>query len=169
MPRTTIQPDGRISYRTSLFPVQAKAQSFARCLTANDTRFEHVMIHASERSKWPKWFVTFEPKAEARKDAIHSAQQDNRAQRAAEGEFIFWPDGDKVSVYWCFSVASGETYEVTLFDCTCADYEFRCRRAGIQCKHMLAWSAQRAAGLIGKTDKVSASVPRVAMRPDLDF
>ena len=127
------------------------------------------MVHASQASKSPKWFVTFEPTAEARKDAIHACQQDARAQRAAEQEFIFWPDGDKVNVYWCFSVASGETYEVTLGDCSCPDYQFRCQNAGIQCKHMLAWSAQRAAGLIGQTDKKSISREELTARMNSDF
>ena len=169
MPRSTIQPDGRVTYRTALFTSLPKAQSFGRCLTANDSRFERIMVHASQTAKTPKWFVTFEPKANVRKDAIHAGQQDARRQRAAEQEFIFWPDPDTINLYWCFSVSSGEPYEVTLGDCACPDYRFRCRCAGIQCKHMLAWSAQRAAGMIGQTDKKSISREELQRRMDSDF
>lgn len=175
MPHTTIGPDGRVTYRTSLFTLQAKAQSFARCLTANN-RFERVLVHASQTAKTPKWFVTFEPTSESRKDAIHAGQQDARAQRAAEQEFIFWPDPDRRTVngdplfWWCFSLSSGETYEVSpLGGCTCPDYQFRCQCAGLQCKHMLAWSAQRAAGLLGQTDKKTISREELRRRMDSDF
>lgn len=168
MPRTTIQPDGRVTYRTALFSLQARAQSFARCLQSN-SRFERVLVHASATSKTPKWFVTFEPTSDTRKDAIHAGQQADRQARAESQEFIFWPDPDKVNCYWCFSVESGETYEVTLGDCSCPDYQFRCKNCGIQCKHMLAWSAQCAAGLIGKTDKKTPSREEMARRIAEDF
>lgn len=173
MSRTTIQPDGRITYRTALFQSLSKAQSFARCVQANAVRFERALVHASTTSKIPKWFVSFEPKSESRKDALHAGQHEARKLRAAAQEFIFWPDPAVANLYWCFSVSSGETYEVTHGGCSCHDYLYRCQNAGLQCKHMLAWSAQRAAGILGKTDKVT-NAPRISReellrRMDDDF
>jgi hypothetical protein len=178
MPRTTIQPDGRVTYRTSLFASLAKAQAFARCLQSNTGRFEHSMVHESQTSKTSKWFVTFEPTLASRKDAIHAGQQEARQARAEEQEFIFWPDPDRLTAngtpmfWWCFSVASGETYEVSIGDCSCPDYQFRCRNAGMNCKHQLAWSSQRATGIIGATDKTtrpSISREEMARRISQDF
>jgi hypothetical protein len=174
MPRTTIQPDGRVTYRTSLFSILGKAQSFARCLQSNSSRFERVMIDASETSKTPKWFVTFEPKSESRKDAIHAGQQEARQIRAEQQEFIFWPsdrrtmNGDPL-YYWCFSVESGETYEVSIGDCTCWDYFARCQCSGLRCKHMIARSNQIADGTIGQTDKKTISREEITRRMNEDY
>lgn len=174
MPRTTILPDGRVTYRTALFCSLPKAQSFARCLQSND-RFERAMVHASQTSKSPKWFVTFEPANESRKDAIHAGQQEARQARAEEQEFIFWADDGRRTVngdplfWWVFSLASGETYEVSPGDCSCPDYQFRCQNAGLHCKHMLAWSSQRAVGLLGQTDKKTIGREEAARRMNEDY
>jgi predicted nucleic acid-binding Zn finger protein len=139
----------------------AQARSFARCLDCNTGRFQNVEIHRSERSRDEKFFITFQPVSASRLDALHSRQQEARQLRAEQQEFIFWQDPDCKHVYWCFSVASGETYQVTIGDCSCPDYKFRCQIAGIQCKHMLAWSRQRRENaIIG---------PQIERRPDIDF
>ena len=154
MTHSTIREDGKVTYRTSLFVHLARAQAFAKCISAN-SRFESVLVHASTTAKTPKWFVTFLPTNSDRADALHQAQWDARANRAATEEFLFWPDCDVIGLWWCFSVASGETYETTIFGCTCPDYTYRCQKAGILCKHQHAWSQQKRDGLLGKTDKTS--------------
>lgn len=152
MPRTTIHPDGRITYRTALFRSYAKARSFGICLTANNSRFEKAMVHCSGTSKTPSWFVTFEPKSRDRKRSLCADQQNARSARAEAQRFLFWPDPDRrtwngePSFWWCLSVTSGETYEVSPHGCTCWDYSIRCAPAGIECKHMLALSDWRSRG-----------------------
>lgn len=156
MTRSTIREDGKVTYRTSLFSSLPKAQAFAKCVSSNATRFESVLVHKSLTAKTDKWFVTFLPVNESRKDAIFQTQIDSRTARAESQEFIFW-QAEETNVWWCFSVHSGETYEVTLFDCDCPDYVCRCQKLGIQCKHQIAWSKQKREGTLGQTDKKTRS------------
>ena len=140
MSRPTIQSDGSIVYRTKLI-FEAKAQSFAAMLRGN-SRFEDVKVKHSGRAKSDAaFFVTFQPVSEVRKDAIFMDQWKAREQRALDQECIFWPDPDLINVWNCFSCKSGETYQVTLGDCTCPDYHFRCQKAGLNCYHQHSLSA----------------------------
>lgn len=172
MSRTTITTTGQVVYRTKLMDL-SRANSFARCISSN-TRFSDVLVERSERAKSEKnCFVTFQPMSEERKDAIHQAQQDARTHRGETQEFIFWQDPDHINSFWCFSVESGETYQVDLFSCTCPDYVYRCQCAGLTCKHMAAWSKQKREGLIGQTDKQTPQPERAArqarLNANLDF
>jgi hypothetical protein len=155
MPHETINSDGTISYRTKLLRDLQFAARFARCLRANATRFCDVEIVPSLKAKGDAWYVSFRPINRERQIEMLERQADARRQRAAEEglDYIFWADPDHTGSYWCFNPKSGETYEVSIFSCTCPDYEFRCKRAAIQCKHQQAWELQKSLGVFGQTDK----------------
>jgi hypothetical protein len=156
MSRTSILPTGAIVYRTVLLPL-AQAANFAKCLQANQTRFCDVEITPSARSKSEKFFVQFRPVSTDRQGALYQQQYDARKDRAAvEGaEYIFWKDTDNPGTDWCFNPVSGETYQVSTFECSCPDHQFRCKPAGLLCKHQQARTLQFEAGTLGKTDKVT--------------
>jgi hypothetical protein len=153
MSRTTITQTGTIAYRTKNMDL-ARAAAFARCLAANAARFTSVTIETA-RTKAEQYFVTFRPTSETRQGNLYQAEWDARKERAeAEGaEYIFWRDPDKAGVDWCFNPKSGETYEVSTFECSCPDHQFRCKNAGLLCKHQQARTLQAEAGRLGKTDK----------------
>jgi hypothetical protein len=66
--------------------------------------------------------------------------QERRFQ-AAQAEYPFYaflPVSRAGRVWYdCWAVRTGETYEVSPFDCTCWDYRTRGQRYGLQCKHIL--------------------------------
>ena len=129
--------------------VLAQAARFAKCLEGN-SRFLGVEITESTRAKSDKrWFVAFTPSNPERVQAILDRQQDARAQRAAEQTFSFMLDKDGGRPFlWCYSHASGETYEVDCQgrSCSCPDHEFRCKPNGLKCKHQIAAAAAIQAG-----------------------
>lgn len=127
---------GMLTFRTRLMELEPAAR-FARCVQAN-ARFGAVEIQTSRRAKGErKFFVTYLPTSEARLEALVDRQQQARAQRAAEQEFVFCHDGDH-DFYHCHSLSSGEVYETTLNSCSCPDHTFRCLPNGLACKHSLA-------------------------------
>ena len=150
----TIGRDGVIRYRTRLFSDWEQADRFRRCLEANP-RFVDPTVCESGTSKTVKWFVTFRPGNRERQLDMYERQWDARRDRGwTEGlEYIFWQDPDHPGSWWCFNPRSGETYEVTIFSCTCPDYVYRCHLAALQCKHMQAWEAQSELGLLQRTIK----------------
>jgi len=115
----------------------ARALRFSSCLKANP-RFVGVAVCPCPK-KLGHSYVTFNPASDPNGEAILARQQDARALRAAtEGrDYIFVAD-DSGKFIWCMNPISGETYEVTSVDCTCPDHHYRCRPAGIQCKHIVA-------------------------------
>jgi hypothetical protein len=176
MSRTTITTDGTICFRTKNLPLSIAA-NFARCIEANKTRFCDVAITPA-KTKEEKYFVQFRPVSADRQGAMYEAQYNARIERAqAEGmDYIFWQDPDFPNSHWCFNPTSGETYQVTPFSCTCADYTYRCDRAGLKCKHQQAFQLQADAGRLGKTDKVTrtdddraAFDAKMRRMADLDF
>ncbi len=154
MSRTTITTEVAICYRSKNMSLSL-ASSFARCIEANKTRFCDVAISPSKAAE--KYFVTFRPVSTDRQGDLYEAQYNARADRAqVEGlEYIFWPDADNPGTDWCFNPLSGETYQVSLFECSCPDYQFRCKNAGLKCKHQHSRQVQADAGTLGKTDKVT--------------
>lgn len=156
MARTTITSEGAICFRSKIMPLSL-ASSFAKCIEANASRFTDVSITPAKRTKEEKYFVQFRPVSADRQGAMYEAEYSARAERAqSEGaDYIFWPDADNPGTDWCFNPISGETYQVSLFDCTCADHVYRCNKAGLVCKHRHARQMQADAGTLGKTDKVT--------------
>jgi predicted nucleic acid-binding Zn finger protein len=124
---------GQGSYRTRLFATTEQAFAFARCLHNND-RFEAVEVCQSKKAPG-KWFVTFRPSNPARQQAILDRQQDARAQRAAEGDFLFIEDRGFV---WVVNQETGGCYAVDAHSCSCPDHLYRLRDSGVECKHRLA-------------------------------
>lgn len=130
-------------FRTKLMP-EGAALRFAKCLRAN-ARFTGVLVYESDRAKSPvrRHFVIYHPTSAARCEAILQREQDGRTVRAlTEGQgytFVLDKDGGR-PFYWCLS-ASGEVYETTRESCACPDYEYRCRLAGVHCKHIVALNA----------------------------
>jgi hypothetical protein len=146
MERITSQ--GSLSYRTKLMP-EAKAQAFAACLTAN-ADFTEVSVEESARAKREeKFFVQFKPASELRQLDMLARQIDARASRAAAQGFSFILDKDAGRPFvWVHSHSSGEVYELDIEgrSCGCPDHLYRCSKAGIQCKHALAWMNHVASG-----------------------
>lgn len=133
---TTFAETGMLTFRTCLMKLEPAAR-FALCLEANP-RFCAVEIQTSRRAKGErKYFVTYLPANPERVEAMVDRQQQARARRADEQEFVFCHDGDH-DFYHCHSVASGEVYETTLNSCSCPDHTFRCHSSGLACKHRLA-------------------------------
>lgn len=174
MARTIINQDGAVVYRTKTMQL-AQAAAFAKCLQANADRFMGVEI-VEARTKVEQYFVAFQPVSRERQADMYEGQFNARKERA-EVElttFIFWKDPDRMGVYWCFSEGSGNTYELTTFDCDCPDATFRAARAGLVCKHRHALQMQIDAGMVGKTDKKSplereARNARIMASIDRDF
>lgn len=132
----TLTTTGMLTFRTKLLELDLAAR-FALCLQANP-RFCAVEIQTSARKKSErKYFVTYLPTNEKRALAMLDRQQEARAKRAAEQEFVFCHDGDH-DFYHCHSLGSGEVYETTLNSCSCPDHQFRCQPNGLACKHRLA-------------------------------
>ena len=141
MARTTILQDGTVGYRTKLME-PAQARRFAKCLEAN-SRFRMVDVVVSDRAKSDKnTFVTFHPSSDVRQADIYMGQWEQRQARASAegGDYIFVQDRWKT---WCYNPISQETYEIDSCGCTCPDFQFRCRKAALHCKHMIALSDRR--------------------------
>lgn len=123
-----------------------QARRFARCITANHTRYEdvHVARYASTNS----WHVSWLPANPKRAAALVLDQQARRqAKAAAEGaHYEFHEDPDNRSLWWVIPV-SGEPYELgfdgsAFVNCTCADFHYRKAVIG-QCKHLIAGNSRR--------------------------
>jgi hypothetical protein len=125
-------------YRTRLM-TQEHAEQFAACLRANSL-FDGVMVYESPTAKTERrHYVVYHPSDPDACAAILQRQQQKRADkaRAEAQDYLFVRDDQTGRFYWCMS-ASGEVYEVTDFSCTCPDFEYRCREAGVHCKHQVA-------------------------------
>lgn len=163
MPRQTITKDG-VFYRTKLFRNFQKADAFKKCLTANPG-FTGVSIEDGANTKGPAWFIQFRPAGRDRQVDMLEREMDKRALRAeTEGmNYVFVRDADKPYLLWCYNPKSGEVYEVTTFDCSCPDYEFRCRAAGLKCKHQQARQLQADRGVLCKNlDTLTGDVLPIA-------
>jgi predicted nucleic acid-binding Zn finger protein len=152
MSRTTITQTGAIVYRTKTMELSLAA-AFARCIEGNSGRFTSVEI-VEARTKEEAYFVTFRPVSTERQGMLYQEQFNIRQQRAEdEGQdYIYWKDEHPGS-WWVFNPKSGETYQVGVFSCTCADYHYRASKIGVPCKHMHALKVQSDAGMLGATDK----------------
>jgi predicted nucleic acid-binding Zn finger protein len=133
-----------VRYRTKLL-TEDRAKRFAACLRGN-SRFTDVEVEESGRARnwYQRHFVSYSPVNEERQQEMLDRQRDARQARAGdEGrDYVFVLDQDSIQPFcWVFNPKSGETYEVTLFDCSCPDFRYRCRGTGVRCKHMLALAA----------------------------
>jgi predicted nucleic acid-binding Zn finger protein len=128
-------------YRTKLMD-RPTADRFAACLQANP-RFTDVAVCESGRTQNPevRWFVAYAPASETRQAALASSEQHKRLQTSLEegSSYVFCLDQDGARpFFYCLNPRSGEVYEVTERTCTCPDFHYRCRHAGLHCKHQLA-------------------------------
>ena len=132
---------GEVFHRTKTMEL-GRAARFARCLVQN-RRFQSVTVEESKRTKGQtRWYVRFQPSNGERLAEMIGSQESSRFARGLTQPFVFVADPDSQQPFaWCHSVASGETYEVTAFDCTCPDYRYRLAGSGVRCKHMVALSA----------------------------
>lgn len=132
-------------FRTKLL-TRDQASRFAKCLTAN-ARFGAAEVCESTRAKSPdrRFFVAFAPSNPERREAILTRQQDARTERAlGEGsEYVWMQDKDGGRAFLWLLSTSGEVYEVDPGgrSCSCPDFTYRCRPAGLRCKHLIALSA----------------------------
>ena len=163
MPREFIDPGGKVFFRTKLMPFE-QAERFARCLTANATRFCEVDWLLSEKAKGDRaYFVQYRPVNPDRQWEQLERQNTARMFRALdEGpcyEFALDTDGP-APFYWIFNPLSGETYQTCSFSCSCPDYEYRCKKlayAGVHCKHMHALFYAMEHGIILPLSEVCAT------------
>lgn len=126
---------GTVEYRSKA-TARDLAFSFAKCLEANRTRFTDVEVRRSTRSKTEKWFVAFQPVSASRQAELVADQLKARETRAAEREYIFWTENGLIH---CYSFNSGDIHVLRGRTCTCGDWEFRCRAAGLPCTHQIAY------------------------------
>ena len=128
-----------------------RAERFAKCLEGN-AQYSGVTIQESTRAKEgnpARWFVTWQPSKAERLLALHLTFQDERRQRALEQypNYVFAVDVPSGGAWvWCCNVETGEVYEVTVRNCTCPDYGWRCEHAGLECKHMIMLEIAAEAG-----------------------
>lgn len=146
---------GMISFRTRCMDLEHAAR-FARCLSANETRFRDVEIRESKRAKGEaRWFVCFLPLKAERVEKMLDAQQSAREERAATQTFtvVADPDFDYLHVY---SHSSQETYEVSIqvATCSCPDHTYRLAGTGVLCKHLLAGAAAVRTGEVGEFKRI---------------
>jgi len=118
---------------------RAQALRFARALEANP-RFTNVSVAESRQAKAPakRWVVWYQSSNPARRAAVRDREQTARQQRAeAEGSRYLWVLDTDHPFFHCLST-SGEVWEVTHASCSCPDATYRCKPAGLLCKHSLA-------------------------------
>lgn len=122
-----------------------QAYRFACCLRANP-RFDGVMLYEEPRPRNPRKThrVVYHPRNEARLAELLARAQGERTVRAvSEGHgYVFALETEKERPFWyCFNPKSGDVWEVCDLGCTCPDWEYRGRSAGLDCKHMVALKA----------------------------
>jgi len=125
------------SFRTQLLTMR-QAGSFAACLRSN-RRFTDVQVCESRRARGEdRWYVSFTPSNTARAEDLLRRQQASREERARQQAFVFAANSHEV---YCYSVSSGQTYQLTLDGrtCGCEDSRRVCRPNNLVCKHGLAW------------------------------
>ena len=76
-----------------------------------------------------------------RDPVILQAARVGRARRE-KPRYLWAPDPDRPGRALATTL-SGETYSVSGSDCTCTDFGVRCRRAGLLCKHLVAFATDR--------------------------
>lgn len=135
------------AYRTKLLTTD-QAWRFAKCVKANIARFDPAsvaVIHNSRAKGARRYYVTFAPARTERVAALVAGEQDKRLARAMEqgADYVFLADKDGGRPFWwVWNPVSGETYEVSSDGCSCPDHEYRCRHAGVACKHRLTLLAR---------------------------
>lgn len=152
--------EGQVRYRTGLL-AEDRARRFAACLRGN-RRFHSVEVKESPRATnwYRRHFVLFVGANEERQRELRAEQQAARQARADSQPFLFVRDPDSLQPFcWCHSLASGETYETTVFDCSCPDFRHRLRGTGIRCKHMLALSRAEERGDVDNFPAAIGTVP----------
>lgn len=156
-------------YRTKLLTTD-QAWRFATCLKANSRFTDVLMVHSSRATGPRRYYVAYRPSNPDRQAELTAHQQQSREERAlAEGSGYTWVrDGNAARpFFWCLST-SGEVYEVDPKGgtCSCPDFECRCRRAGISCKHLLA--LQNGLGTVGDFQPIPTPADRrAAARADI--
>jgi hypothetical protein len=117
----------------------AQAERFAACLTANE-RFTAVSVAKSDRAKGSKQhFVSFQPASEFAQNQMLAREIDKRQGKADdEGrDYLIVLDKNLGRVFaHCYNPISQETHELDLNGCSCGDWTYRGRAAGVPCKHM---------------------------------
>lgn len=127
---------------------EAHARSFAAALRAS-SQWDGVMVYESSRTRGERrFFVVYHPASEMARQALLARQEAKRAARAeAELDQYLIVPAEQGRFFWVAS-QSGNVYEVTDLSCTCPDHEYRCREAGIRCKHQLALGAATEQGKV---------------------
>lgn len=171
-PRITLDEDGNPVYRTQLLTKDA-AERFSRCLLANPRYLKAEVEESGKAIGLKRFFVCSIPARKERRDAMTNALQDSRIRRAEiEGPDYRWHQDDYSSRHgfvYCESI-SGEVYEVTHRNCSCPDWEFRCRKARIQCKHQIAyaqWMADEGAALAARQAEIEAAAEAAGYLPSV--
>lgn len=117
---------------------QAQAERFAKCLRANRA-FGNAFVAESHTAKSDRrFYVAYHPSNPERCAELLDGERGKREVKAlTEGHGYLFLKSEDAEFWFCLST-SGEVYEVHPLGCTCPDWEFRARGAGIPCKHVLA-------------------------------
>jgi hypothetical protein len=153
--RAPLVTGGQLSYRTVLLPVARVARAYA--MYAANPRFTDVSMIVSPTSPG-NGYVTFRPSNPECAERMIEQFSDDRARRAQTTldnaltyEWDSNPDGSEICYSPKLNKATGEitydAYTVSKNSCDCADYQYRCRRLNVQCKHQIAQSLRRQEGL----------------------
>lgn len=127
-------------YRTRLM-LHNQAERFARCLRNNPAFGNAFVSESATATSDRRFFVAYHPANPKRLAELLDRQQAKREVKAlTEGHGYLFVLDDTGAFHWCLST-SGECYEVSEAGCSCPDAEYRCRAAGIQCKHQIALKA----------------------------
>ena len=138
---TAILSSGQCVHKSKPLPLD-RAAAFARCITANASRFFRVEILPAPREKFRVQFATYS------NSAYQAEYEKNAGRAAAEGsDYIYWQDTDNPRRVWVFNPASGETYPIDSGFCSCPQKQFRLNRAALHCKHEIEFDNRLAAGV----------------------
>ena len=128
-----------IEFERSVLMPKDRAMRFAAALSETLLAEAVRDHHASGANYYVRFVRAPRPSAQAAQMA------DARAMRAADQvrDMEFVPIGSSAQWSLCVHTYPDKTgavgmYEVSAEECQCPDYEFRCRREGIRCKHSRA-------------------------------
>lgn len=130
---------GQVRFRTAPMPT-ARAESFARCLSANN-RFAKAETVRSRRDGFAA--VAFVPAAEARQESVFLIYQQEQIDRAAEEgasyEFRAVTGGGVLVTTLPDERGQRDTYRVAVdLSCECPHFQYRLAGSGVMCKHVIA-------------------------------
>jgi hypothetical protein len=148
----TLDRDGQ-THKRSVLMLQSRALAFAKCQQANRNILRAEAVR-SNRALGPEcWYVQWIPANPDRADEMTESLQLDRVRRAEDeaDAMSFVPMSDRPGLYYCVH-DKGEGKDASVYEvdslhreCTCPDFQFRCLKAGMSCKHQISLTVHLAA------------------------